>query len=392
MLANPLLRRGLVLLLIAAVGFSAVRIMKRRARGGLGPPRAHTVNVVYAAVDIPPQTVLTPELLRLESMPEKEAGGYLTVKSIDEVNGYVTRFPIIRDYPIQKDLLAGRIDQLGLSYMIPPGRRAMIIELKKEPNFFDMIKTNDHVDVVATYPTGTDPLYSRTIVTDALVLAVNTMIDKFDVAQRNKAEQVPAQGKAKTTAKAGKTGKAEEGAESATPPPPPKNITLAVTPEDAVRIAVSNKAMLDIILRPREEFGWGAPVAPPAEGTGTTGTTTPAAPAGGEKIGEKGIGGKGPKIALYEVAPPLKSLLPKKGTGASGGIQRQPPRVVTPLPPVPRRTHVPPVSPTPAVRPPVVPMTPISPPPLPSAPSNTYEVQVFAGSNKSTVEVKRPPT
>jgi len=394
MLANPLLRRGLVLLLIAGVGFGAIKFVKGRSNKSLGRTGPRTVNVVYAAVDISPQTILTQELLRIESVPEKEAGGYLTVKSLEDVNGYVTRYPIIRDYPIQKELIAGRIDELGIAFMVPPGHRAMVIQLTKEPNFYDMIKSSDRVDVVATYPTGTEPVYSRTIVTDALVLAVNTLIDDFDVAQRNKVPPPePSQSKPKE----------EGGKPSEPPPPPPKNITLAVTPEDAVRIAVSNKAMLDVILRPREELGFGAPVA----GGSALPTTGMEEPVGSNEAAalttERGPGGtrlasggtKGPKIALYDIAPPLKSLDPKKG-GAPAPAQSQPSsprpsRHVRSLPPAPRRTSIPPVTPRTRVTT-VIPMTPVAPPLVPSAPSNTDDVQIFPGSNKSTVEVKRPRT
>lgn len=414
MLRNPRLRIGLILIVLAGGGFLGIR--KYMGKGhpgkpGRGGPRM--VQVVVASADIQEQTILTDseDLVRLELMKADEAGRYLQAKSKEEIKGWVTKYPIARDLPIPEASIAGKIDQLGVSYLIPQGKRAMIIDLKKAPNFFDLIKATDHVDIVATYPDGESPIYSRTIVSDALVLAVNSYVvesvpslpgEEYNVAVRGldspaekaKAQQAQQQA-AKSQGKAGGKG-GETQQQQQQPPPPPHNLTLALSVQDAMAIAVSNKAMLDVILRARAGVGFapmetgeatpemggnaGKPLSGDVRSSGVSSLSTPSASGGSVRLAAKGPGAQ-PGIALVEIAPPLKNL-PQKGAAGqrAAPITPPPPRKLVRIPLPPRFGSVPPF-PGGAIRP--------LPPPKPTVP-DTYDVQVFSGGSHSSVPVKIP--
>lgn len=400
MLRNPRVRIGLVLMLVGLVTFGAKKWLANRSKqAGFGPKGPAQVDVVVAKADIPPQSILSadPNLIGTEPMAAKEAGAYLTKAKFDEImgkkQGLVTKYPVIRDYPIPMTAIAGVIEELGISYLIPQNKRAMILELSKSPNFYEMIKSTDHVDIIATYLKGDQPAYVRTIVQDAIVLATNTMIDPFTVAQRGPNSPEAQQAQQAQQAKAG--AKSGDQTQQQPPPPPPPNITIALSPQDAMLVALSAKATLDVILRPQPGVGFGESEGGygTTPGTGETGTGEAGTPPTGHAAAiEPGIPiartrsltniASLPKgIAMTDLVPPDKTAQASGG----GGQPARPPRANVPaLPPAPRRTGpVPPMSTAP-----IIPMGPMA--PLPS--SNTYEIQVFTGSSRSSVPVKKPAT
>lgn len=359
------------------------------------------MNVVYAVADIPGQTILMndPTLLRTEPTAQKDAAAFFTVKvGLDEVKGIVTKYRINKGYPILQDAIAGKIDQLGIAAVIPPGKRAMVVDLKKRPNFFEVIRAGDHVDIIGTYPSGETPTYTSTIVSDALVLAVDSSVDTLNVALRSAAVA----GGQQTTQQPGKApspppqpAQAQGQGQQQPQGPPPHNITLALSPKDAERVAVSNQAMLDIVLRPKSGMGLssveGAPSA--TQGTGATPTGVSgrslSQPGGKTEVrtGTRSLTSLPRGTYLTDIAPTsVTDFLNKlKNTKPTKSI----------LPPPPRRIKW-----TPNTGPQTPPWPPLpglgkggegsggTKPPVSTHP--TYEVQVFKGGAQSTVEVKKP--
>jgi len=107
-------------------------------------------DVIVAIVDIPKNQMVTQEMVAVKSVP-KEAIHILSIHTIEEVVGVVTKNDIFAG----EQMLTSKIGLIGneeetLSYTIPPGMRAISVEVDQATGVSGYVYPGDFVDVVTT--------------------------------------------------------------------------------------------------------------------------------------------------------------------------------------------------------------------------------------------------
>lgn len=176
-------------------------------------------NVIVAAADIPENTVITAEMLKLVSIP---VGTVLsnTYSKTSDVIGKTTNTKIMSGEQILSIRLVkvGSTDSGTLAYSIKPGMRAITIGIGDTSSLKYMIKPNDIVDIVAQYQV-------ENLAVNKTVPVAKLLMQKIKVLAVDQVMQ-------------------KSGSEKYT------TLTLEVTPEQAVKISFSeNAGLLRAILR-----------------------------------------------------------------------------------------------------------------------------------------------
>jgi pilus assembly protein CpaB len=233
--ANPGNRR----LIIAAVALGllgAFLVYMASSSGGGGSkssaPVGEGVPVVVAKAEIPARTKITAPMVEVRLVPE-DAASALGYKDASQVIGQVTRFPVAAN----EQVLTNKIVSLAgpaasgrsLSYVIPPGKRAIAISSSDVQNAGGLLLPGDYVDIVVLYDvefpgrTGdraTAPNFvAHTMMQNVQILAISQTI--VDVVP----ETTPS-----TTN--GQVARNSEGK----PVPGAATITFALSPQDAEKV------------------------------------------------------------------------------------------------------------------------------------------------------------
>lgn len=104
--------------------------------------------VVTAKEVIPARTEITADMLQLTRVPASALlGGAFSDSSL--VVGRIARIPIYPGEQLVQDKLASSRTDLGLSYIVPEGLRAMGIKVDKVISPGGLVRPGDRVDVVA---------------------------------------------------------------------------------------------------------------------------------------------------------------------------------------------------------------------------------------------------
>lgn len=158
----------------------------------------------------------------------------------DEVVDYVVRYLIQEGDYIHSDDLWGSKESIGIEAQIPPGRIGYVLAGLTPPNPVSnkLLQVGNRVNLIATYAPNQ---LSNTIVEDALVVALGRFRGgEHPPPPTPPEEDASAEEKAEYEARLAEWQKEQE----------PDNITIAITPEDAERIAVSFKnATFDIVVQ-----------------------------------------------------------------------------------------------------------------------------------------------
>jgi pilus assembly protein CpaB len=194
-----------------------------------------TRSVVVAKQEIPPRTLIKPEMVTVRDRPEDSVDSDAST-NLGAVVGQIA----IIDIPAGSSLSAskiGRLDTGGLTMRVPVGQRAMSIALDPVKGVADLLQAGDHVDVIAvTQPHGSaDMPRVATILRNKVVLAMGSSM------------QVATGGASGGIAIAGAaTGPAPEAAV--------QTATLAVLPHEAAILALADlNATLRLTLRSQHE-------------------------------------------------------------------------------------------------------------------------------------------
>lgn len=213
-------RRAVVLTLLAALIFGSIaslaiyRFLQQKEQE-IERARGEVVDVVVAAADLPPGTSLAPEQLRtvmwpMNSLPQGAANNPALVQGRLTVRDMVAGEPILEAKLAPKDVTTG-----VMTFMIPPGKRAITVGVDQVSGVSGFILPSSYVDVIVTTQPLTGPRISKTVLQNMRVLAVGEIIDQKD-------------------------GK----------PAPVPTVTLAVTPDEAERLAMaSSEGRLQLVLR-----------------------------------------------------------------------------------------------------------------------------------------------
>ena len=106
--------------------------------------------VVVANAAVPPRTILTPDLVRVQSMPV-QAVHPQAAHSVDEVLGKVVRTELAADEPVLSSKLFLQRAESGLAFMVPDGMRAVSVGFTEVVGTGGMVTPGDHVDVIGVF-------------------------------------------------------------------------------------------------------------------------------------------------------------------------------------------------------------------------------------------------
>jgi pilus assembly protein CpaB len=207
-------------LIIAAIAtFGAYRYLQANS----APAKVVTKQVVVASVDIPEGAAIDRNQVSLVAWPAPTVpvGAY---SSVDSVVGRVTRVNVFTGEAVVPGRLAPAGTGPGLELKIPPGQRAMAVRINDVAGISGLIQPNSRVDVLVTIAdVNSGKQVAKLFMENMRVLSVGTEIQRDAAGRPNNS----------TTA------------------------TLAVTPEEAERLAIAmNTGSIQLVLR-----GYGDPAA-----------------------------------------------------------------------------------------------------------------------------------
>ncbi len=215
-------------------------IVLNQAQGGGDGESVPTTPVVVAKQDIPARTRVTAEMVELRPVPQ-DLVSPTSFTAVDQVVGKVVRFPIAARQQITADKLvetslgaeAGRNPPLAVQ--VPPGKRAVAISASEETAVGGLVLPGDFVDVIGVFEIE-DGQQRRTVsvvvVQNVQVLAVAQKVTELPPgsADLSPAERVNLR--------------------NASPEPSAKTMTLAVSPDQALALALAaEKGSLRVALR-----------------------------------------------------------------------------------------------------------------------------------------------
>ncbi len=146
-------RTGLLLALFLAVvtGLLVFAALSANDNGDGGTKSATggpETTVVTAKQNIAARTEIKADMVELTKVPASALlGGAFS--SSDLVVGRIARIPVYKGEQLVQDKLASDRADLGLSYIVPEGSRAMAVKVDKVIGAGGLIRPGDRVDVIA---------------------------------------------------------------------------------------------------------------------------------------------------------------------------------------------------------------------------------------------------
>ncbi|MGE5612105.1 MAG: Flp pilus assembly protein CpaB [Bacillota bacterium] len=163
---------------VVAIGLGVVAVQVGRPllnkRPAAGPARK-LVSVVVAKRDLEPGYQLQAGDLTTAEMPV-ESAPQTAVRNASEIVGRIVSSPVAKGQTVVERALAVRDAGLGLQTLVPPGMRAVTIDVSEVTGMVGLIMPGCHVDVLATLTNedGVRRTVARTIVENVKVTAVGT--------------------------------------------------------------------------------------------------------------------------------------------------------------------------------------------------------------------------
>lgn len=143
-----LLLAGILAIIAGVLVFAAVNSSSDSGNGVKNASSGPETTVVTAKQDIPARTEIKADMLQLTKVPANALlGGAFS--STDLVAGRIARIPIYKGEQLVQDKLAADKTDLGLSYIVPEGTRAMGVKVDKVIGAGGLIRPGDRVDLVA---------------------------------------------------------------------------------------------------------------------------------------------------------------------------------------------------------------------------------------------------
>jgi pilus assembly protein CpaB len=133
-------------LLTALLVYSYTATLSRQAT----QPAYRMVPIVVARTGIPARTAILPAMLEVKKLPEPVVLPN-NVRDPQEAVGAVTRDAVVAGEPIIRDRLWPKGQQPGLTFTIPPGKRAVSVAVSEVIGVGGFVKPGDRVDVLATF-------------------------------------------------------------------------------------------------------------------------------------------------------------------------------------------------------------------------------------------------
>ena len=230
-------------LIAAYLVWNYTRDMQSRvqvAQQAIAPTPIPKVDVLIAAHDIPARTLITTEMIRIAQVPVELKLGPALDKPEDAV-GRVILYPLASGEQVLPSKFT--IDQSieTFSNVIPTGKRAVSIVTSEEIGAGGMIVPGDHIDIIASFDGSLGNIAATTVFQNVLVLAVSqSFIEQTIKVTPNATSLTPISGTPVSVPVNPKTQMHVDA----------KTITLALTPEEAQKLALASEhATLHFLLR-----------------------------------------------------------------------------------------------------------------------------------------------
>ena len=164
---------GSTLALALAAGLTASLLAFLLLRGRAKPVSAVPVSVVVTARDVPTRARLTSAHLTLRTLPPSAVPEDALTASAQAV-GKITTRPLPAGTPLTKSAVTDGTAALGMAFTLPPSRRAVTVALDPTDSAGDFVRPGDRVDILATDEPGSRSAEARTVLQNALLLAVGS--------------------------------------------------------------------------------------------------------------------------------------------------------------------------------------------------------------------------
>lgn len=173
------------------------------------------VQVAIAATDIPKNSVITREMVKLELVPAQFAHP-AAVRDLDKVVGRVAASYIVAgEQVLSAKIISDAEKSNKLAYAVPRGKRAVSVPVNAVSGVSGLVRPGDRVDVIATVELASgqeNVAVTSFILQDVEVLAVDQNLDETKPVPAGKEEAAMA-----------------------------KTVTLAVTPEEARPLVLASE-------------------------------------------------------------------------------------------------------------------------------------------------------
>ncbi|MCS7223816.1 MAG: Flp pilus assembly protein CpaB [Armatimonadetes bacterium] len=232
-----LLPAGLVIVAVIAT----MVVMRMRGAGDQPQPvpEVPKAKIVVAARDLPPGQIITNEDVKEVELPvDKIPAGSLA--GTEEAVGSLVLRTISREQPLRRDFVQIPPDKMR-KFSVPIGRRAYVLYQGFTEGAIDVVLTGDTVDIIATRRrplAGEEIFYAEVIVNRARVLLAEDYSPQRSQEERLR-QQALAAAETRTPAPPEAQPSPQQPAQTQEPRAPvtQRRLILAVTPEEAVRLA-----------------------------------------------------------------------------------------------------------------------------------------------------------
>ncbi len=248
----------LLALFLGLISAVLVYVYLSQAEGEETAASDTTKPVVVATEDMSARVRITAEMVEVKSLAENAVHPD-AFSSTDQLIGMVTRLPITEGEQILSSKVAATArevpwaggEELPLSYVVPPDQRALSVQVSEVTGAGGLILPGDFVDVIGVFDVTfygikeDDPTSSEDF-DDYVAVTVLQNVQVLAVAQEV-AEALPEEGDDGTTGE----GSQPVLPNPADPNPDATNVTLAVTPAEAQKLALAEEmGVLKLSLRP----------------------------------------------------------------------------------------------------------------------------------------------
>ena len=184
------------------------------------------VKVVVARQRIPAKSQVTAQMIELKDIPANFVNERAAVDS-KEVVGKIAKSDIFPGEQVLREKLAkDKESSDGLSFLIPPGRRAVTVAVNEVSGLAGLVKPGDRVDVLGTFDLQGAVGQEKSSITSLLIQNADVLsIDQI-------------------------TNPASSNSQDSKKASPAHTITLSVTPEQAQPLVLcSEKGSIRLVLR-----------------------------------------------------------------------------------------------------------------------------------------------
>lgn len=165
----------MVSLVLALTTALLVYAYVRAATGG--SDRGEMVAVLVAKERIPPRSTLQASMLTMEQVPREQVHAD-AMYSLDEAVGRLVKETILEGELLRYGRLYSEEEKPGLTFVIPPGKRAVSVAVNEVIGVAGFIKPGDRVDVLSTFDAQeVGRTVTVTVLQDVEVLAISQRME-----------------------------------------------------------------------------------------------------------------------------------------------------------------------------------------------------------------------